>query len=1709
MNSSNDASTNNENSSNSDISNPFSNSSENSDSTSDLHLLGENVLEYDQEITNDTDTETKSSSPETETKSSSPEIDVDMTKYYNRQNGSNLFFKHISNLILKNDVKIWFDNVSLSQLSSTDIDNEELSIMRTTQITIIMDEISSIFSHIPIEVKEKPNIKTFISSINDDFSNIVNYIMDFDYWNFVPIELFLWITLSFACKSEPEIIKHILLHPKFNKNILTRKGYCNMTLLHFACLYDVNEESLITLLELDGLTKDDLLERDVYGYNCIMYASIYSEKCFTYILNNDLVSYEQLWTYIPNTSIDIVNIMCELESNNISHILDSKYMNNDIYKKLYYNNATFLMLSSKLNNNIFKKVIDSEYVTNADIDFSDTFNRTVFHYACRFNPYNAIELLNRNKITKDTLEKYVIENKYNNVKINSLYMSVENIDLFKAILEYKEFTSTLLCSLYKNKNIIHYTIQRHIFLKEVIKSQYFKMNIVITSIYNYFIALCGNNSSNEIVETILNHPDFNQEYFNKKNSGFNAILKACTINNNIDNIKLLLKSKYINEDNLLVKLRGKNSLTYIISKYPELLDDIINMNILTEKGYNTYIKKGNDEIALYNYMLINTQSEEQFKKLLDEPNAKYFLLNKDSNCTSILQTLLQLKKLDYIKIIMNSNSVTKELLSSTDKNNCNILMYCLNILIEEFDDNIYDIYKLIFNNKYCDDDIVAHANDNNNTLLGMSLQDTKTLKIAEDILNSDKYNCNNENYCSILLNCIEHDCIDGIKLLLSSRTVMSIYITYKNIDLNSALHLAAKKSLEILKYMQGLDVYNNNMLSMKNKNKCNIFMYACIYNNENAHYLLDNNYVTKEIVNDILKVDNEICASIINSDNILQKIVDKKVYEKEFIINLFNKIIQNIEHINDNSLKIILVNNYFNKFLLTNKYYTLCTEETNIVDYNIHKIIRANKKKSVLAAISLFDTDELLILQHTVYGNIINISHLIDGLLDILMEKEYMTEEIFWNTDSKGYNCLHSSCEKGNIRNIKSILNSKFCDNSDLVRLTDDNMNSLSLAMLYNKIDVIKTLLHSSKCSYNMIIDVTDTNDRSLCMYLYDNKQYDLVDEIVNGKFCTEQLFTDLDHNNNNILVYSLKDTTGKSTMKLLENKYCTEKSINQLCGRDKLPFLYYAIGYPNIFNYILDSDKDLTDTFKLVEKSSYVKNIQNIYIQTGLSNEKLFEKLLDSKYFKPEHLLKTNKYGNSVLIEIISNKKSLGVLTSNKKIWNVIKEHRDKNNTSFIAICSYNDIIFSEIINNKLIDIDILDMKDNFDVNVLHYCVKNDRYNAVKCIIESAIFDEKLLKNKDKRNNTIFHSAIYGKNNRIIDLLFPYINQETLKIKNIFGNTILHESIINTLDIVIKIIDSELCDYSILSDTDNHNNTYLMLSHIYFPSLVKNIINNKCFDKKLILERNSKYLNSLQHACIYAASVLPLYLDICEEKDAMNWHSEYGSALILASRYQPKAVKYLLDWNKTTDKLLSCLYNKQNFLQIACRYNADSVKYAVSSDWDLNDMLTTCEYVCHSEIHQLPLILACQYNAEAVKYILNSKYASTDLLKQKSFQNKISIHYALDCQPNALLYILNSKYCNKKLISTPYNSGYKVVDLIKMGNPSISDLNNIEEKIPLFKCKNILSTNDTDSCNICYSFKAVICLIPCIHTLCVSCAIKSKKCPFCKSYIKQKKKIF
>lgn len=1579
-------------------------------------------------------------------------------------------FSHVNKLV-HTTPELWFTNEKLGKLDGGySMQNEENNISKSIILSEIMNSVTNVFKY--LNETQRITFENFINTLSKEFNKMLSHIEKYDYWEFTPIELFLWVALANACKTEAGIIEHILNHPSFNNKLLKKKGPYDMTILHFSCINkDLN--ALKKILELEEFTKNDLLSTDKNKYNCIDYLSVFNLNGLKHIIENNLIKKEDFW----KNNFDSLYYAIILSSESSSYIINSEFMCDKPEEKMY-ENYTLLMLASCYDPKATETILKKDWCTKEYFSIANESKCSALHLASAKNTDCACLLLDCEYMTKELFEQE-FKTMFNS-KTNLLYMSTINDTLLGKILEHKYMTKEYLNRKIGSNNIIYNTFRNIKSLKKICSSKYFNIEMLFGT-ENYFLQICKNNKCAEIVNIILENDNFNEILFSQIYALHNCLTISCSIDNNENIVKLLLNSKYINHAVLTHEYHGRTAIQHVIDKYPGLTNYIINNiilhnDILSNDILKTFNKKIN--MPIYFYLLLNSDFND-FKKLLALPyNTENIMNYINSSDLSIIDLLYMANKEDHIRYFIQSKYATKFLCERVDKDGNNIFMnYIEN---NEYDD-IKENVDLILNSNVCTTNALHQINNKDETLLSLAIK--TNLEFAKKIMSCDKFDMTKENIGRLLYFSIDNNNLESVQYILNINNFKQEYLEYIDpLNNNNIFHCASIVSSDIFILICRNKYFKKEYLTMKNKYNNNVLIEACtteIYK-EIIDFLENNDLINSELITGLINAEDETFMDIVHDEYLMNRFLNTNKYDTNYITNIQNRIL-NINN-DDNAYSIEETCILLNKIVRLDNYdYKSLFDNVNGY-YIIHKYILKKYSSVTLFLIKTYLCREMLSLINDIYGNILTMSYLIDGLTEIIMNYTELNYNDIIVKCSRGYNILHNICDKESNIDINIIINNKLCTENFLKLKTNLGFNALSLAIENNRIDSIIKILNSKYCTEELISESCSANGKNLCMYMCSIEKYDTCLAVLNSNMGSTKMLLEKDKNNDNLLIYSLSDESGKTTCKLLEHHLCTNEVVNQKVGINNITLLHHSILHYNVFLNLINSKYDLSECFN---------NNENIYTMACITDYKVFEKLLKSKYFKIQDLYKND---NNTILTCINHINSFELLVNNNGIWEKIKYYSDSDNISYLTFCSDNITCMKYLIAYDKITEDMLAMQDNYNCNVFHHCIKNN--NACIDILLNLLENNKILLQQDKLGNSVFHyAAIYGNLHKLTN----FIDSGAIELINNLGDKFFMTAIKNnkfTKDML------NMCS----EHKNNNGETAFLLMTRYNNTYVKDFIKSNNFNKTVIKERDYYGNSPIYFSCRYTNS-LKYYLDLCDENDLYNSHSDYGSALITASKYSPDIVKLILEWSKTTDKLLSCTENKLNFIQVASINNPNSLKIILESKLDLTKYMNEYYSEKYSDYYYHPFILACKYEPECVKHFLESKYCSEKLL-YKNVDGKIAIQYALECQPKALMYIVNSKYGTHNMLSHTYQkTGYTILNRIKLGNIGINNFKDVQNKLNIVNYKNEIC--EENPCSICYTYKPIICLAPCMHTVCVSCALLIKKCSVCKKTISNKAVIY
>lgn len=1566
-------------------------------------------------------------------------------------------------------------------------DNQEDDIdLIHTQINTLFEDVLYIINENIIEEHDLDHhFKVYLKFSSDAIQVMMNNMFE-NKWTFDPMQKFMWIYLMIACKYEPRAVKYLLNSAFYSPELMIQKdkhGYS--PLFHAVCNPDFIDLQVIK----DYLTVENLGEL-YFNSNVLINYAIKNKQTMKYIIENVDISKINYST----SKYNILLLACAYDEELVELILSKNSAENNLMEMTDHENTSCLFYSLVYTPNKFSYLLESEFC-NQDI-------------VSKTHKYFGNILLLSLKINHDIFKQI----------LSSKFM---NETLFKDKIKYKSGVYTnLFLELCKNEEL---------FIKLIESDHLNKLDVIFNDI-NILVEI-SHHSSNIIKKLIDGKILTREQVLETDSSDINLLFYSAL--SNISIFHNIYHSYLWNDD--FLKLRFKNfsrNLLMIMSEYcpnengyikdlynKGLFSDVDLLSETDENNYNIfwYICTFNYDVAI-EYIQNN---KSMIKNFLNDKVLRSFAYNYFNGYNTIFDYVFNKVNLDSTmigdvdeyqnnflmevsiynpklikKIFDLPNIINFEMISQTNNNNDNVLTL---LLKNQFSADLFEALELIINSPYIDQYIIGHKN---NSYESPFLLACRTNYNCVKLITESKY-FNNDNFFD--KNCLGENCF---------------------------VYACQSKDLEMIKIICDNPLFEESMFTSYDSNYIPNIYYAMISNSDIAKYVLTHKYCNKEILCDSFKIimnrrkltsqliniilDLDICDSTIleikdlhgrnclnfaaknNDIDLLKKILDSNHLTEEIFCNLdyegqtilyYTKDPDMINMINDYGYleKIVHLKNNSGKNVLN--YYI----EDNL--YYLFIILLRTHKCSINMLSHEYEDDKSILL---------NLFSLGDILIEEILSLPYLTKDDLLCSDKNGNTCLHNmaiytlnNMMVGNLNQNNDLINdhlqkvSKYinCDKFSNELLIKQNSEGATFLLLNPFL--IDIILESKYCSHELL-KIKDKYGNDLLLKLcYSNHYASQLNNFINSDMCKADLLFDDSDNTNILASLCIDPLKGWALESIIKSKSCNADLINVI---DKVGFtpLVYAILSSNYnhIDLILNSNFDLTPTF---EKNYDDKNLLMI---AASKDFEIFKIIFKSKFMTKDLLLQQDKYGHNVVIQSVSKNVSVIKTIIESNFWDdELKYITDVDNDPLMLFAYNYPEINQYLLSSGKCDKKMMEIPNNFGKNCSHYYIKNEESMANLLNAETLCSDQ-LLQQQDKLGNTCLHYACLENIKSTREILKSNYNvKELLMIQNNKGETpimiLLKE---NSKSIPYKLLFKYIDSNEIIDKKDHKGDNIIFYSIKYDLRFLKFLLKYNLITKDNLVEVNKKGFNCYLFAAKYNGDAIKFLLKHKEYEENMLSHShmDYGSCLTMAARYQPSALKYLLKSNISW-KLLHTTYKKMNFLQIAATYNSESMKIAIDSPVNLNDLLSYSEPA---------FTIACRYQPDAVKYILDSKYATKSMIVER-IGTREAILEAADYQPKALGYILKSKFGDVDMLYIEDERGYRLIYNLRSVYPHIS-IENFDQ-ISLMKYDNELAGKKDKVCNICYTYKPSIIISPCCHMCCIGCAFKLSNCHMCRADIEDR----
>jgi hypothetical protein len=1074
-------------------------------------------------------------------------------------------------------------------------------------------------------------------------------------------------------------------------------------------IYDTMDERVLNILDCEGRTILDcisnMIESEDYKIDDLIESNltVLDKKLIElllYILNSkkakeniDLIRDDIYKIVFKLSNVNNLGyfkeiIKCDIFSDGIinlleitNHITDSK---ETILDYVNHKSLKYLLDNSFINESIFNNINDFYYINSnyflkylylSDIKLinvyteSKYFNEEIFHHKCNDeNMTNCMQisvidnidivmteyLLNHDYFNLDDLN---IVNGYNQNILMRLVMTFADDDILDEQHEHIEyiFDKILSHDVVTNEFIdICDNFNTDIFSISCIYSEYISRRLLNDSKYDNNNILRRTSSNITVLQLCLKH----------KNKVINDILNMNILTNEIINNK----DNYGNNIFHFILNTSFDQIELIFNKYNVNKELLINKNC---DGSIPFILLGGvDDLNILRYI---------FDLMKD--NGKELFKVSDNNNIDILKYALLKKKKSNALDILSSDFMTKDLIFNRDKKQRNTLFY--------FDDySLHEIFDIVFYN-YVDSNNIMITDVNNMNILFYYIKE-HNYYLVNKILNSDLLTqeifemkttigetlislaCKGRG--DILNEVLEHK-LCNVKYLKDNNT-------YKYID-NFGIILRSKYNLD--------NYFINNdppfMISL---------LYAHENNFNNFKEFMKSKYFLKELLFEKDLYGHNILVNIFICGNI--KILNL-ILEKEYFNELLN---DSYDIDNEPILMFICEHLDILKMLLKKNYITEeMYKETNTVNNNIFHLL-TDTRFSYECFVSLTKSAKFkleYLFNKNIYGDtflhecakhnewfffrLLEIKNfLTDTIKELLKEKNNLGETVFL------------VCCKYNEKSGKHLLKCNFFTNNMIIDKDLLGNNCLNLASNYP--NLIKDILNHEYFSNELLENRNIYNETAIfnaCRMNGLSTKY-ILDKETNINNLTQK------HSEyNTALIVACKNNL-ESVRHILSWEYYNDDLLLYNSNNKNILQIICENQYM-AFNYILDFNCGIEYYIYNYEYNT-IPPIDTLIER----HPNLFRKFMNSKYGGKNFLLKNGAQRNEWIIDIAYDRQPQSLLIlldyydylliKHDVISNLIK----KINKFFNNINNLNDLKEMNLLNNENIYVD----KDNVN-NCCNIC--------------------------------------------------------------------------------------------------------------------------------------------------------------------------------------------------------------------------------------------------------------------------------------------------------------------------------------------------------------------------------------------------------------------
>lgn len=1564
------------------------------------------------------------------------------TSYNNRMydkilNNFNRMQESYSPSTISDDVLKWIQESETQRIEG--LDNFEYD--------ALFDLASNVIQCIPPELLDETDVNMFISEFTEITSSITTYtISNGILWNVELMDKFLWIAMMLAVKITDKVIpylsklvvdkEYVLKHEDSNGNNCFTLACWNISCL--IELLKVTSSSYLTNKTSNNVTSLDLLS---YTGGIIQ------------LLESKIISFEDVLSYVNTHYKTNVIHICSMNVDNIT-VLEYFVNSNKLTKEHMYavdKNGNYPLMISCIHGSVkcIEYMLQSKQYDKDIINITNGGGNNILSYAM-----NNTDLL---KYFMDFIdeEKFFDTKFYNNINNDSIFKIFVHSNLFAFNVLAKEYRILLN----QDTNLLNW-----LFFKK-------------TSFLDYVL----NSDDEKIIEVMK------QIFSIKKN------FLAMSFHSNLKLPSLIIKSKYMSGDLLKEQYNNGTLLTKLINSLDDE-DDRYNLSEVKELT-NCIIDSPYTTIEIIDDNFINFCAKnfcELITKLVEKGfienffNVIYFLLNANN-----IKAVITLFENSYLNTSQLKGRV--DLLTKLIKCDGNLLQMLINNDSLNDDiiglltiDGIININKLINHNFSITEDIwisliksksltkeKLNAFGPNGESILQNIESIKYLHLLLDNRLDFDHSLLFNNQCNFFVNkCVSGD-IDTVKFLMKHPLFTKLeYDKFASID---ASHILTPRNTPIVEEIIKHQYFDDKILNIKFHNGNNLLQHLICkkFNSNLVFYVINHAKITSEYFNYCNDNGNNCLMLALYAESYVSLIINSK-YFKPDMMKIKNKNNVSAEDVNYDYLDHDFILTYLKLFPESDLLYRSFKDGNTIV----HKLINENGIYILVELISIFDFKIMTTNNDNndtpLHEITINDKYL-HGL-DLILELKHLniSKACFYQSNKCGLTPLINVL--ANINSDNTCILEKLID---LKIFTQSDMNTVLTEFIISINPYLLNVLDRHNFPISSLLMENDGNNEPLYFKFI---KYTLNPILKHSLITIEAL--SLKNSLGNTLLFEIINTDQKLCMDLMNMKMINYQML--------VPYLKTIVQqFPNTMKFLLNSIPELFTKENLLYCISQCIDINSDVLEMLLGSKYYNGEIFSEIYSKPELL-------NSLLSSTIGLK---NMFENDLMTIEMLKKDNYKlmfNIDNPIYIKQMSDIIFSQ---ENICDA-IYDSK-----TIFHKCATYPgmiKHYIKKYIQNSQDNSCTVLLIKDKYKKTFMDYLIESKYVDDIIEIITLINKDTLLSllsnqdnngKNIIMKCCSEERLQVILDKIKLSITKE-----ILYQQDHDNNLTIMYIARYTQNLFSELFKP---DYNLVIHENIDSDDIFSITARYNYKNLQILLS---HNELVAAYQKFDKCFVIACKYESYSINLLLNTGKINPKKCNGLIQYDgniyyvNFLQVACRYNNESVKELINSKFNLQEFIDNIQYIKIDDKHTIAFNafkIALLYEPNAISSLLESKYGCTKMITDTDIlcKDNSCLVEIIEKQLSSFNRLTKSKYFHKCMYENQAHG-----NLLSKYSEAIPYSENSDR---ILKHKDIpCSENHKNICSTCYSNENRIVFAPCGHKCCIMCSTKVYQCPQCRCKI-------